>query len=101
VTHTPAKSVQLQKSVLTVTEKNPGEFTLPGFYRLLPQLVGSCDPGGEHRGMGGRPDWPFNSNLSRAIFPRNVAAVQSLITVRGEHREAVRIHDDCFAVDEA
>jgi hypothetical protein len=27
-------------------KKKPGQFTLPGFYRLLPQLVGSCDPGG-------------------------------------------------------
>ena len=49
-THTPAKSAQLGKIVLTVTKRNPGQFTLPGFYRLLPQLVGSCDPGG---GVGG------------------------------------------------
>jgi hypothetical protein len=33
---------------LTATKRNPGEFTLPGFYRLLPQL----DPGGEVRGWG-------------------------------------------------
>jgi hypothetical protein len=45
-THTPAKSVQLGKIVLTVTKRNPGQFTLSGFYRLLPQLVGYCDPGG-------------------------------------------------------
>jgi len=49
-THTPAKSAQLGKIVLTVTKRNPGQFTLPGFYRLLPQLVGSRDPGG---GVGG------------------------------------------------
>jgi hypothetical protein len=46
VTHTPAKSAQLGKIVLTATKRNPEQFTLPGFYRLLPQLVGSCDPGG-------------------------------------------------------
>ena len=39
-THTPAKSAQLGKIVLTVTKRNPEQFTLPGFYRLLPQLVG-------------------------------------------------------------
>jgi hypothetical protein len=44
-THTPAKSAQLGKIVLTATKRNPGQFTLSGFYRLLPQLVGSCDPG--------------------------------------------------------
>jgi hypothetical protein len=49
-THTPAKCAQRQKIVLTATKRNPGQFTLPGFYRLLPQLVGSCDPGG---GVGG------------------------------------------------
>ena len=49
-THTPAKTAQLGKIVLTVIKRNPGQFTLPGFYRLLPQLVGSCDPGG---GVGG------------------------------------------------
>ena len=51
-THTPAKSVQLGKIVLTATKRNPGQFTLPGFYRLLPQLVGSSDPGGEVGGWG-------------------------------------------------
>ena len=40
------------KIVLTATKRNPGQFTLPGFYRLLPQLVGSCDPGGEVGGWG-------------------------------------------------
>jgi hypothetical protein len=54
-THTPEKSAELEKNALTVTEKNPEQNTLPGFYRLLPQLVGSCDPGGEV-GDGGRPD---------------------------------------------
>ena len=37
---------------MLVTEKNPEQNTLPGFYRLLPQLVGSCDPGGEVGGWG-------------------------------------------------
>ncbi len=32
--------------MLTVTKKNPEAVQLPGFYRLLPQLVGSFDPGG-------------------------------------------------------
>jgi hypothetical protein len=41
-----------RKKTLTVTEKNPEQNTLPGFYRLLPQLVGSCDPGGEVGGWG-------------------------------------------------
>ena len=49
-THPPAKSAQLRKIALTVTKRNPERFTLPGFYRSLPQLVGSCDPGG---GVGG------------------------------------------------
>ena len=51
-THTPAKSAQLGKIVLTVTKRKPGQFTLPGFYRLLPQLVDSCDPGGGVRAWG-------------------------------------------------
>jgi hypothetical protein len=51
-THTPAITTSLGKSVLTVTKKNPEQFTLSGFYRLLPQLVGSCDPGGEVGGWG-------------------------------------------------
>jgi hypothetical protein len=51
-THTPAKSALLVKIVLTVTKRNSGQFTLPGFCRLLPQLVGSCDPGGEVGRMG-------------------------------------------------
>ena len=34
-THAPAKSVQRQKSVLTVTEKNPGQYTLPGFLQVV------------------------------------------------------------------
>ena len=38
-THTPAKSAQLGKIVLTVTKRNPEQFTLPGFYRLLPQAL--------------------------------------------------------------
>jgi hypothetical protein len=29
---------------LIATKRNPEQFTLPGFYRLLPQLVGSFDP---------------------------------------------------------
>jgi hypothetical protein len=33
-------------------KKEPEKFTLPGFYRLLPQLVGSFDLGGGCRGMG-------------------------------------------------
>ncbi len=45
-----AKSV---KRNVTATKKNPEAETLPGFYRLLPQLVGSFDPGGV-RGVGGR-----------------------------------------------
>jgi hypothetical protein len=36
----------LKENVLIATKKNPEQFTLPEFYRLLPQLVGSCDPGG-------------------------------------------------------
>jgi hypothetical protein len=51
-THSRGKSAELEEGVLTATEKNPGQFTLPGFYRLLPQLVGSCDPGGEVGGWG-------------------------------------------------
>jgi hypothetical protein len=53
-THSPAKFGWLGKIVLTATKRKPGQFTLPGFYRLLPQLVGSCDPGGEV-GNGGPP----------------------------------------------
>ena len=63
-THTPAKSAQLGKIVLTVTKRNPGQFTLPGFYRLLPQLVGSCDPGGGVGGWGCRRDWPTRSTVT-------------------------------------
>jgi hypothetical protein len=59
-THTPAKRALLGKIVLTVTKRNPGQFMLPGFYRLLPQPVGSCNPGGEVGGWGaariGLPD---------------------------------------------
>jgi hypothetical protein len=59
-THTAAKSAQLGKIVLTVTKTNPGQFTLPGFYRLLPQLVGSCDPGGVGvSGDGVPPGWAY------------------------------------------
>jgi hypothetical protein len=40
---------------------------LPGFYRLLPQLVGSCDPGG---GAGG---WvPPGSGLLICALSRSV-----------------------------
>jgi hypothetical protein len=31
--------------LLRPPQKNPGQFTLPGLYRLLPQLVGYYDPG--------------------------------------------------------
>jgi hypothetical protein len=77
-THTPAKSAQLGKIVLTVTKRNPEQFTLPGFYRLLPQLVGSCDPGGvgvsgdgdaARIGLLGQREW---RNLT-AVSPHNVA----------------------------
>jgi hypothetical protein len=33
--------------LLRPPQKNPGQFTLPGLYRLLPQLVGYYDPDGE------------------------------------------------------
>jgi hypothetical protein len=51
-----AKSTQLEKSVLTATKRDPEQFRLAGFYRLLPQLVGSCDPGGAGLGIVRRPD---------------------------------------------
>jgi hypothetical protein len=56
-THTPAKCAQLGKIVLTVTKRNPGQFTLPGFYRLLPQPVGLVI-------RAGRPDWPTRSTVT-------------------------------------
>ena len=83
-THIPGKVYVAGKTLLTVTKKNPGQSTLPGLCRLLPQLVGSYDPGGGVSGDGNAARvGPINSDLSRAIYPRNVAAVQSLITVRG------------------
>jgi hypothetical protein len=45
-------ALKISLGPLTATEKNPGQSTLPGFYRLLPQLVGSCDPGGRVSGDG-------------------------------------------------
>jgi hypothetical protein len=70
--HTHRKIWVGGKIVLTVTKRNPGQFTLPGFYRLLPQLVGSCDPGGEVRGWG-RPDWPTRSTVTAKSI-RRIAA---------------------------
>ena len=46
--HTP----KFSKAPLTATKKNPEQPTVPGFASLLPQLVGSFDPGGVSWGMG-------------------------------------------------
>jgi hypothetical protein len=43
-THTPAKSAQLEKIFLTATKRNPGQFTLPGFYRLPASERTWCHP---------------------------------------------------------
>jgi hypothetical protein len=48
--------------MLTATKRNTGQFTLSGFYRLLPQLAGSCDPGGEVGGWG-PPGLAYQFNL--------------------------------------
>ena len=48
------KSAWLGKA-LDRHKKNPGSPRCRGLYRLLPQLVGSCDPGGEVSGDGGPP----------------------------------------------
>jgi hypothetical protein len=45
-THTPIKSALLEKIALTATKINPGSPPSRRLCRLLPQLVGSCDPGG-------------------------------------------------------
>jgi hypothetical protein len=72
---TISDDVALQQQLVEVffcpaiaTEKNPGQSTLPGFYRLLPQLVGSFDPGGGVSGDGLPPgSGLFNSYVhSRA-----------------------------------
>ena len=55
VTHS-GKVCVAGKNALTVTKKNPGQSHSRGFYRLLPQLVGSFDPGGGVSGMGCCPD---------------------------------------------
>jgi hypothetical protein len=49
---------------LIATKKNLEAATLRGFYKLLPQLVGSFDPGGGVRGLG----MPPGSNLSIPIL---------------------------------
>ena len=75
-THAPVNCAQRQKIVLTVTKRNSGQFMLRGFYRLLPQLVGSCDPGGEVGGWGppGLTYW-INDNGEKlsAVSPHKVA----------------------------
>jgi hypothetical protein len=64
------------RCVLTATKRNPGQFTVPGLCRLLPQLVGSFDPGG---GAGGQ--LPPGSGLSTSNvsdFPPDVAPSENI-----------------------
>ena len=73
--HTSGKICVVGKKLLTVTKKNPGQFTLPG---LLQVVASACRlfliRAAGCRGMGTARVGPINSNVSRAIFPRNVEA---------------------------
>jgi hypothetical protein len=79
---------------LTATKRNPGQSTLPGFYRLLPQLVGSFDPGGgvSRDGNAARVG-PLKSNLigetshgttavTRPTVPRSALRVRTSALLR-------------------
>ena len=59
-------------------ERTPGQSTLPGFCRLLPQLVGSFDPGGGVSGDGCRPDHSYLSAHGSHISAHSVASGMTL-----------------------
>jgi hypothetical protein len=90
-THRPAKYTRLGKSVLTATKRDPGQFTLPGFYRLLPQLVGSCDPGGA--GLGDRAP-PGLAHWSSSILTVHFCA--NLSNFASHRREGVGKWLQCY-----
>jgi hypothetical protein len=76
-THTPTKICVARENALTVTKKSPEHFTVPELLQVLPQLEGSCDPGGV--GVSGdgarRPGCPASSNLKFIATSAYVASV--------------------------
>jgi hypothetical protein len=82
-TYQPTHLSNVQVESSTATKKNPGQSTVPGSLRLLPQLVGSFDPGGGCRGMGAARVGPLNPNSKPTRITCNLAALICLPVAPG------------------
>src|ERR1700722_16037930 len=85
LTHSPEKLLIRIWTVLTALKRNPGQSTVPGLCRLLPQLVTSCDPGG---GVGEcRPGRPNRPVLIKWLSMRPIVAAVLLFLIVPVHAD--------------
>jgi hypothetical protein len=76
---------------LTAKKRNPGQSTLPGFYRLLPQLVGSCDPGGRVSGDGLPPELTYQFEFYPHLpIEQHNAATSLNVAQRGQAHGVIK-----------